>query len=312
MKRMAALLMLAVGVGTADAQNPTRVAVLEFQDQTGMKADALQGGAIAPGAMAEKGVFVLGKTLANRPGFVLIDRRDLMEQMDKLRPKDQGETTPTKPSFLQAAQALRADVVLRGSILSLSSGKQMVNQGGYQADLSTLSVRVGLEALDATDGSVIAASDGVARHSVRQTENLKTLLAEDDILMLMEKAVTEAVPSLEKALAARADQQKNRPTIKLAITTTADPALIEIDGILVGSSPVAEIEVYKGDHVLSVGKPGYQQITKRILFEKDTRVEIPMLREKLTAEEWAEIYGKVQLKVIQTDAPVVLHEWDSQ
>ena len=312
MKRMAALLMLAVGVGTADAQNPTRVAVLEFQDQTGMKADALQGGAIAPGAMAEKGVFVLGKTLANRPGFVLIDRRDLMEQMDKLRPKDQGETTPTKPSFLQAAQALRADVVLRGSILSLSSGKQMVNQGGYQADLSTLSVRVGLEALDATDGSVIAASDGVARHSVRQTENLKTLLAEDDILMLMEKAVTEAVPSLEKALAARADQQKNRPTIKLAITTTADPALIEIDGILVGSSPVAEIEVYKGDHVLSVGKPGYQQITKRILFEKDTRVEIPMLREKLTAEEWAEIYNKVQLKVIQTDAPVVLHEWDAQ
>lgn len=310
MKRMVTMLMLLAGAWTVGAQNPTRVAVLEFEDQTGMKADALQGGAVAPGAMAEKGVFVLGKALANRPGFTLVDRRDLIEQMDKLRPKDQGERTPTKPSFLQAAQALRADVVLRGSILSLSSGKQMVNQGGYQADLSTLSVRIGLEALDATDGSVIAVFDGVARHSVRQTENLKTLLGEDDILSLMEKAVGDAVPAMEKALAARADQQKQRPTIKLAVTTTADPALIEIDGILVGSSPIAELDVYKGDHVLSVGKPGYQQITKRILFEKDTRVEIPMLREQLTAEEWAEIYNKVQLKVIQTDAPVVLHDWD--
>ncbi len=275
-----------------------------------MKADALQGGGIAPGAMAEKGVFVLGKTLANRPGFTLIDRRDLMEQMDKLKPMDQGEKTPTKPSFLQAAQLLRADVVLRGSILSLSSGKQMVNQGGYQADLSTLSVRIGLEALDAVDGSVIAASDGVARHSVRQTANVQTQLGEDDILMLMEKAVGEAVPAMEKALSARAEQQKQRPTIKLAIKTDADPALVELDGVLVGSSPIEEIEVYKGDHVLTISKPGYQQVTKRILFEKDARIEAPMLREQMTADEWAKIYEKASLKIIKADPGVIVNTWE--
>jgi hypothetical protein len=310
MKQIATMLIVLASAMAVQAQNPSRVAVLEFQDQTGMKADALQGGAIAPGAMAEKGVFVLGKTLANRPGFTLIDRRDLIEQMDKLRPKDQGELTPTKPSFLQAAQALRADVVLRGSILSLSSGKQLVKQGGYEADLSTLSVRVGLEALDATDGSVIAASDGVARHSVRQTANVQTLLGEDDVLMLMEKAVNEAVPALEKALTARAEQQKQRPTIKLAIKTTEEPAMVEIDGILVGSTPIEAIEIYKGDHVITIGKPGYQQVTKRILFEQDSRIEVPMLREQLTAEELARIYEKIQLKVIQTDPGVIVHTWE--
>lgn len=310
MKRILALGLLMSGVWAAGAQTPARVAVLEFQDQTGMKADALQGGAIAPGAMAEKGVFVLGKTLANRPGFTLIDRRDLMEQMEKLKPMDQGERTPTKPSFLQAAQALRADVVLRGSILSLSSGKQIVNQGGYQADLSTLSVRVGLEALDATDGSVIAASDGVARNSVRQTANVQTVLGEDDILMLMEKAVNEAVPALEKALTARAEQQKQRPTVKLAITSDADPALVEIDGILVGSTPIEQIDVYKGDHVLTVSKPGYQQVTKRILFEQDARLTVPMLREQITAEEWVKIYEKASLKVIQADPGVIVNTWE--
>ena len=310
MKRILGLALLMIGAGWAGAQTPTRVAVLEFQDQTGMKADALQGGAIAPGAMAEKGVFVLGKTLANRPGFTLIDRRDLMEQMEKLQPKDQGESTPTKPSFLQAAQLLRADAVLRGSILSLSSGKQMVNQGGYQAELNTLSVRVGLEALDAVDGSVIAATDGVARHSVRQTASVQTLLSEDDVLMLMEKAVSEAVPSLEKALAARAEQRQERPLIKLAIKSDADPAMVEIDGVLVGSTPVEEIKVYKGDHVLTISKPGYQQVTKRILFEQDSRLEVPMLREQISAEEWVEIYKKASLKIIQADPGVIVNTWE--
>jgi hypothetical protein len=310
MKRILMLVLGLAGAMMAEAQTPTRVAVLEFQDQTGMKADALQGGGIAPGAMAEKGVFVLGKTLANRPGFTLIDRRDLMEQMEKLAPKDQGEATPTKPSFLQAAQLLRADVVLRGSILSLSSGKQMVNQGGYQADLSTLSVRIGLEALDATDGSVIAASDGVARHRCARPPTCRPSLGEDDVLMLMEKSVGEAVPALEKALTARAEAQKQRPTIKLAIKTDADPALVEIDGVLVGSTPIEQIDVYKGDHVLTISKPGYQQVTKRIQFDDSARIDVPMLREQMTAEEWAKIYEKASLKIIKADPGVIVNSWE--
>lgn len=307
MKRSIALMVLLAGVMSVRAEQPLRVAVLEFQDQTGQKSDALLGGAVAPGAMAEKGVFVLGKLLANRPEFTLIDRRDLIEQMDRLQPKDLGERTPTKPSFLQAAQAVRADIVLRGSLMSLSAGKQMVNQGGYQADLANLSVRVSLEALDAKDGAIVAAADGVARQSFRQTANVQTMLSEDDIFMMMEKAVGEAIPTLEKLLAQRAEKARSRPTVKLSIKTLADPAMIEIDGILVGTSPIEGLDVYQGDHVLTVGKPGYQQVTKRILFEKDTAVEVPMIREQLTAEELKEIYEKIQLKVIQTDPGVIVH-----
>lgn len=301
------LTAMAAATLTVQAEQPLRVAVLEFQDQTGQPADALLGGAVAPGAMAEKGVFLLGKLLANREDFVLVDRRDLIAQMERLQPKDQGERTPTKPSFLQAAQALRADVVLRGSLLSLSSGKQIVNQGGHQAEFATFSVRVALEALDAKDGAVIAAADGVARQPFRQTESLKTVLGEDDLFQLMEKSVAEAIPALEKSLAARAEQAKSRPTIKLSVKTTEDPAMVELDGLLVGTTPIEGLEVYRGDHVLAVGKPGYQQVTKRILFEKDTSVEVPMLREQLTADELAAIYEKIQLKVIQTDPGVIIH-----
>ncbi len=307
MKKFLALALAAGFLASVVQAGPVRVAVLEFTDATGMKAEALQGGLIAPGAMAEKGVFITGKTLASQPGFTLVDRRDLLAQMEKLAPKDQGERTPTKPSFLQAAQALKADVVLRGSILSLSSGKQVINQGGSQAELSTMSLRVGFEALDAVDGAVIAAADGVARHSIRQTSSLQTQLGEDDLYQLMEKAVADAVPKIQQALDARQVALEARATVKLTVTSTADPAMVEVDGLLVGSTPLENLEVYQGDHVLTVGKPGYQQVTKRILLEKDTRVEVPMLREQLTADELKEIYEKIQLKVISVDPGMIIH-----
>lgn len=304
------LLLGALLLGTltsALANAPTRAVVLEFQDQTGQRSDALLGGAIAPGAVAEKGVFLLGKALANNPEFTLVDRRDLLEQMDKLRPLDAGQTTPTKPSFLQAAQALRADVVLRGSLLSLSTGKQIVNQGGHQAEFSTLTVRVSLEALDVRDGAVIAAKDGVAKQSFRQTEALQTSLSEDDVLQLVEKALNDAARPLEQTLASRAEEARSRPTMMLSVKTDADPALIELDGILIGSSPIQDFQVYQGDHVLSVGKPGYQRVTKRILLEKNTEIEVPMLRVDLTADELKEIYEKIDLKIIQAEPGLIIH-----
>lgn len=304
------LLLGALVIGTltsALAETPTRVVALEFQDQTGQRSDALLGGAIAPGAIAEKGVFLIGKTLANNPEFTLVDRRDLLAQMDKLQPLDAGRATPTKPSFLQAAQALRSDVVLRGSLLSLSEGKQMVNQGGHQAEFSTLTARVSLEALDARDGAVIAANDGVAKQSFRQTESLKTSLSEDDVLTLVENALKEAARPLEKTLASRAEEARARPTMTLAVKTDADPALIELDGILIGSSPISDFQVYQGDHVLTVSKPGYQQVTKRILLEKNTEIEVPMLRVDLTADELKEIYEKIDLKIIQADPGIIIH-----
>ncbi len=307
MKRLATVLgLLAVLAVTARAEAPIRAVVLEFQDQTGQRSDALLGGAIAPGAMAEKGVFLLGKALANRPGFTLVDRRDLLSQMERLRPMDDGRPTPTKPSFIQAAQALRADVVLRGSLLSLSPGKTLINQGGQQVELSTLSVRIGLEALDAKDGSVIAAQDGVARQQFRQTQQLQTALGEDDILQLMEKALNDAAPALEQALVARAEEVRARPTVRLSVKTGADPALVEIDGILVGSTPIEGLQVYKGDHVLTIGKPGFQQVTKRILLESDTSIEVPMLREKLTADELKEIYEKMQMNIIRVEPGLII------
>jgi len=287
-----------------------RVALLDFDDQAGMASDPRLGGLLAPGSLARKGVYLLAKDLVGRPGMTIIDRRDFMAQVEKLRPEDKGKKTPTRPSFIQAAQALRADAVIRGSVLSFSTGKRVVNQAGYHADFSTLTLRVALEALDPTDGSVIAMADGKAETSVRQTAELQTVLSEDDILGLLDKAINAALPDLEAGLQKRAELQRKRERVKLSIKTSADPALVEIDGILVGSTPVEGLEIYKGDHVLTIGKPGYQDITKRIMFEKDTSIEVPMIRVQLTASELKEVLEKMRMHVVIGEPALIIHTED--
>jgi hypothetical protein len=322
MKKWLMVLLMVVVAGSVVAEEPLRVVLLDFENDTGMKSDAALGGQVNPDALAQKGVYLLSKQILKDPNIILIDRREFLKQMDELQLYDGSETsenvllrdkerpTPTKPDFLQAAQALNADAVIRGSLMSFSTGKQKINQGGYQADFSTVSLRVGLEALDAIDGAMIAMSDGVAQQKFRQTANVQTILGEEDVLGMFEQALAKATPDLEQALQVRAQQQRSRPTVKLSIATSDDPAMVEIDGILVGSTPLTDYEVYVGDHVLAIGKPGYQDITKRIKMEKNTKIQVPMIRTELNAEELKEAVEKMRMHLIVGEPALVIETTD--
>ncbi len=304
---------------------PIRVVLMDFEDQTGTAPDARLGGAIAPGAIAEKGVLVMAQQLLGQKDYVLLDRREFLKQMDELRLRDgsmekianadlpsalqkTGRPTPVRPSFLQAAQALKADVVLRGSLVSFSSGGEKINQGGYQTDFLKVSLRVMLEALDAVDGTVIAVADGAASDKYRQTAEQQTQLSEDDIIGMLKSATAQATPALTRALNARVGAERSRPKVMLSVTTQdGEPAMVEIDGILVGSTPLENLEVYAGDHVLAVGRPGCQDVTKRLMLENATRITVPMLRTDLNADELKQVIEKMRMH-INVGEPAILVE----
>ena len=294
-------------IGATVSAAPIRVALLDFNDETGQRGDALLGGAIAPGALAGKGALLLGKELAPDPTFSLIDRRDFTSQIANQSLTDAGTPTDARPSVLHAAQALRADAVIRGSILSFSTSKQMVNQGGHKADLSTVTLRVALEALDVIDGSVIALEDGVARMKIRQTAQLSTQLSEDEILGLLEQALQEAYGGVRDSMRTWQVAQASRPKVQLSVSTDADPALVEIDGILIGSTPLEGYEIYRGDHVIRIGKPGYYDLTKRIVFEQDMSITVPMLKVELSADEMAEVLKTIRLHVFQGEPGFIIN-----
>ncbi len=279
------------GAALAACAEPLRVAILDFEDQTGSRGAAGPEGAADPAALAANGPFVLGKALAEVGGCTLIDRRDFLAGLERVPGGD-------RVSFLRAAQAVRADVVLRGRLQSLSAGRQSVDQGGYRTEFTRLTLRVGLEALDTRDGTVIALSDGAAETRLRQTDAVRTALSEDEWLGLLSEAVGRALPPLRAALAERAAGAGARETVRLSVKTSDDPALVEIDGILVGSTPVEALEVYRGDHVLTVTKPGHRALTRRVVLERDSLVEVPMLRTDLSAEEQKEILRGASVGVV--------------
>ncbi len=294
-----ALVAAAATAPAMAADAPLRVALLDFDNQAGAPADgALLGGA-TPAGVADKGVFALGAALANAPAFVLIDRRDFLAQMQARPLADDGKATPVKPSFLRAAQAVNADAVLRGSLLSLAPGKEVVNQGGYRTEFQTLALRVGLQALDTRDGAVIAMVDAAASRNVRQSDVQQTVLGEDEIVQLLQQAVAKAVPALQERIAARRAQQDSRPKVRLSVKAgAADPALVEIDGMLIGATPLQGFELYAGDHVITVGKAGYRDVSKPILLKADTAIEVPLFRTQLSAEEMKAVLEKARLNVV--------------
>lgn len=273
------------------AADPVRVAVLDFENRANSFPSYLPSELLSSDSLAEKGAFLVNKQLAGKPGYSLIDRRDFFAQLEKLKTE-----TSADPSFLRAAQQLNADVVLRGSLLTISTSRSVVDQGGHRSTLDDVTVRVGLEALDTKDGTVLAAADGAASRRFRQTDNVQTIMGEDDLLQLMAGALDETIPKMRTALEQKI-KDSIKPTVMLSVTTSADPALVEIDGMLVGTTPLTDFAVYQGDHTITIGKPGYRDLSKRILLEKDTKIEVPMLRTELTADEIKDVLDKARVNI---------------
>lgn len=287
----------------AQAVEPMRVAVLDFENRASSLPSYVPSELLSAQSLAGKGAFLVNKQLAGQEGFQLIDRRDFFDQLEKMK----TETSPD-PSFLRAAQQVNADVVLRGSLLTISTSRSTVNQGGYKSTLDDVTVRVGLEALDTRDGAVLAAADGAASRRFRQTDAVQTILGEDDLLQLMAGALDETIPVIRHSLEKRQQELATKPVVKLTVSTSADPALLEIDGMLIGSTPIEGFEVYQGDHTITIGKPGYRDISKRILLANDTRIEVPMLRTELTADEIKDVLDKARVSIYSGIEPALLIE----
>ncbi|MCB1070122.1 MAG: PEGA domain-containing protein [Verrucomicrobia bacterium] len=296
-------LLTAAVVYTAGAA-PLRVAVLDFEDRTGDSPDARLGGKIDKEALADRGAYLLGKELLGQGDWTLIDRRDFIAQIEAGR----GPYDDKKPSFLRAAQMVNADAVLRGTLMSFSTSRSSVNQGGYKTDLLDLTVRVSVEALDVRDGAILAVVDGKATERFRQTEQMETELGDEDVLALMEKALKPAVSELHATLQQREEALQNRPKVQLTVTSPDGPAMVEIDGVLVGTTPLETMHLYAGDHVLTVGRPGYRDVVKRILIEQDMAIDVPLLKNELDADQIQSVLESSRLNIYQGLEPALLIE----
>lgn len=300
MKKIFLMLSVMLLVASAALAATPRIALLDFEDETGTGAEGFLVGGTTADALAAKAAHLLARQLVETDVFTLVDRRDFTSQLDKEFLGFDQEFRP-RASFLHAAQMLRVDAVLAGSLLSFSTSSEHVNRGANEVDFIKLSLRVAVRALDAVDGSILAMGEGVAHKKVRQSASTTTSWGEEEMLELMGEAIAvasrEMVPQLQK----RIDSRKDRERANLTVLATDDPAMVELDGMLVGSTPMEDLQVYVGDHILRVSRPGYRTITKRFLITADVKITTPMFREELTALEEKEMIEKLDMEIFLTN-----------
>ncbi len=285
---------------------PVRVIMLDFTDETGGTVDSALTGKLNSKAFTEKGPYFLQQSLLSSPEFILIDRRDFVRQIESLQPRDGSDPvadtffatrerrTPLSPTFFNAARSLQGDALIRGSLLALSTSKEKINQAGYTAEFITLNLRVMLQALDTVNGGVMAVEEGKASRKFRQTASVQIEIGEDALLDLYQEAIAAAVPGIEKQLKGKLNDAGK---IKIWIATSADPAMIEFDGILLGSSPIEGVDVLPGDHILTVTRPGYETITKKLMLDNSMKITVPMISNQLSAEERKEALSNMNLRL---------------
>jgi len=140
-------------------------------------------------------------------------------------------------------------------------------------------------------------SNGTAEEEFPADERSDHVLSEIDALGILNRRLARALPAEEKALKELQAREQNRPLVKISVKTAADPALVEIDGILVGSSPLEAFEMYKGDHVLSIGNRAIRASPKRILMDKTCKIGSPLLRVTLGGRD-KESSEKMKINVV--------------
>ncbi len=279
-----------------------RIVVLDFESEAGASENGQLVGGVSAEALSRKGAYVLNAELVKSGAYSIVDRRDFTSKLTTNAAGDEA-----RPSYIHAAQLLRADAVMRGVLLSFSTGKVRESQAGFTADFTKLSMTVMVQVQDAIDGTVIAMAEGNAQKQVRQTAAVQTELGEDELLGLLREAINKALPDLEKSMAKSLKSIAERDTSMLTVLSTDDPALVEIDGVLVGSTPLDGLSVYSGDHVIAISRPGYAPISKRLVINQDTKITAPMLRLDISAEERVKILSSAEMKIfMQNQKPDIL------
>ncbi len=294
MKTALIILCAVMIVGTVGA-SPMRIVLLDCEDQTDTRPDTPVLRGVTSKALANKAGNLVGKHVVGSDMFTLIDRRDFTSKVSAAQNDKQLGNVDASKLFIHAARALDADGVLRSSILAFSTSTRTVDQGGHKTQLATLSVRIMLEVLDVTGGAVVAMSDGIAQQEFRITSNDLSQIGEEDALKLLETAIANAMEPMAKSVGKYAARRAGKKKVSISIKTSADPAIVEVDGVMIGSTPLIDYEVYSGDHIVTIGKPGYQDLSKRILIEKDSSITVPLLRNEFTMEELKEIITKMRV-----------------
>ncbi len=294
--------MAALMVPTLLFAAPLRVAVLDGIDETAGRSEESKYIQTPADSFSKKAYYLLASQMTTDVDMSVIDRRDLLGQIQK----SEKDGSAGGASVLRAAQMLNADIMVKPVLLVFAVSKEIIDINNQTTENINMQMKISIQALSPVDGSVVAMAEGGAKTSLRQTASVKKTMGDAEATQMIEESMKEAVPALLQKIKANQVAVAQKPVKKMTITTESDPALVEIDGLLVGSTPLKDYEVYEGDHAITVSKPGHRGLSKKINITKNVSIHIPMLRTELTAEEIRDLMSKAKVNIYSGIEPALI------
>ena len=189
--------------------------------------------------------------------------RQAVEVLQTVKSEGTADEPTQAASALRLAQTMNADYLVFASLVSVGENKTSVQAYGQSQQQTVTTLRLALRVLEGGDGAqlygdMIAVSEKVAQNANIQVE------AGDQMNSLLDRGAVELAGRVQGSMAKiEAAKPAPKALANVTVTTSAEGATVEVDGVAVGSAPGA-FQLRPGVHRMRIAKEGYATWEKSV------------------------------------------------
>lgn len=218
---------------------------------------------------------VLDRFAESRAAAEAQELRQGVEALQTAKSEGTVDGPSTEASALRTAQLMGADFLVFASLVSLGENKMTVTAYGTKQDIAKTTLRVALRVLEGEQGAQIYGDTIAVDEKVRQTENLQIELG-DLVNTLLDRGATELAAEVRDSAKRIEAAKPAEPVLaSVTMTTAAEGAAIELDGVAIGSAP-GVFKLRPGVHEIRVTREGYATWEKSVALYDGQTLDIPM------------------------------------
>ena len=189
--------------------------------------------------------------------------RQVVEVLQTVKSEGSADEPTQAASALRLAQMMNADYLVFASLVSMGENTTSIQAYGQTQQQAVTTLRMALRVLEGGDGAqlygdIIAVSEKIAQNANIQVQ------AGDQVNSLLDRGAVELAGRVQGSMAKiEAAKPAPKALANVTVTTTAEGATVEVDGVAVGSAPGA-FQLRPGVHRMRVAKEGYATWEKSV------------------------------------------------
>lgn len=282
MKTTWKMMILTMAMGVAAAQAAPKAALFvqnragaALEGQLDAFGDLVGSQLSASGLEVIRSQDVLARFVESRDAQSEQTLRQGVEALQTAKAEGTVDGPAQEASALRVAQMMGADVLVFASLVSLGENKTSVQAYGTTQESVVTTLRVALRVLDGDRGAqvygdVIAVSEKIAQTAYLQVQT------GDLVNTLLDRGAAELAGRVKGSVAKIEAARSAEPALaSVTMTTSAEGAAVEVDGVVVGTAP-GTFKIRPGVHEVRVTKEGYATWEKSVAFADGQTLAVPM------------------------------------